>query len=221
MPSEVIWLRPERTGVGRPPGRSRAEITAAAVALGDRSGLEAVTMHQLARELGTRAPSLYRYVENRDELLDLMVDHVVGELDLGTPSGDWSHDLVAYGLAAREVHRRHPWLAERITTRPGVGPHGADVLEYVLGALADHPADDATKLVAYAMLNALVIAWVQNERAGGGDLERNTAYMAHVAAAGHHPHIAALDIQPGEHDHDRLPAILGDVLRGLLPTADR
>ncbi len=220
VPSEVIWLRPEKAGVGRPASRSRAEIAVAAVQLADRSGLEAVTMHQLAREIGTRAPSLYRYVENRDELLDLMADHVVGEFDLGAATGDWSADLLRYGLQAREVHRRHPGLAERITTRPGVGPNGAAVLEFFLAALAEHPADDGTKLVAWGMLNALVMSFVQSERADP-DLERNAAYVAHLAAAGTHPHIAALGAPPVDPERDHLAELLPRLLTSLLPDLPR
>jgi AcrR family transcriptional regulator len=55
-----IWMRPERAGVGRPAQRSRAEITAAAVAIADREGLDAVSMRRVAAELGTGAASLDR-----------------------------------------------------------------------------------------------------------------------------------------------------------------
>ena len=67
-----VWLRPERTGVGRPPRWTRDEVTRAAVAVADREGIEAVTMRRVGAELGTGAGSLYRYVQSRDELLDLM-----------------------------------------------------------------------------------------------------------------------------------------------------
>src|SRR5215468_4033019 len=86
---DPIWLRPEHAAVGRPAQRSRAEVTAAAVAIADRDGLEAVSMRRVAAELGTGAASLYRYVETRDELLDLMTDEVAAEYSLPAPSGDW------------------------------------------------------------------------------------------------------------------------------------
>ena len=41
-PRDVIWMRPEHAATGRPAQRSRAEITAAAVAIADREGLDAV-----------------------------------------------------------------------------------------------------------------------------------------------------------------------------------
>ena len=215
MTSELIWLRPEKAGVGRPAQRSRAEITAAAVRLADRSGLGAVSMRHVAAELGTGAGSLYRYVDTRDDLLDLMADQVYGEYAFSAPTGNWLDDLVDVGIQAREIFRRHPWLVDLVTTRPVVGPNGVDVVEHVLAVLADHPADDGTKLIAYAMLNSIVASLAQNERSGADNL-RSARYVAHVVAEGRHPHIAALKVGPPVEGEDLFPGILGRVLTGLL-----
>jgi AcrR family transcriptional regulator len=48
---------------------ARAEITAAAVTIAGREGLDAVSMRRVATELGTGAASLYRYVDTREDLL--------------------------------------------------------------------------------------------------------------------------------------------------------
>jgi hypothetical protein len=45
-PGDVIWMRPEHAATGRPAQRSRAEITAAAVTVADREGLDAVSMRR-------------------------------------------------------------------------------------------------------------------------------------------------------------------------------
>ena len=214
MGPEPIWLRPEKSGVGRPAQRSRAEITEVAVRLADRSGLDAVSMRQVAAELGTGAGSLYRYVETRDDLLDLMADHVAAEYELAAPTGDPVADLVGLGLQAREIYRRHPWLIELVLTRPVIGPHGVDVTEHVLAVLADHPAPGPDKLVAWAMLTAVVAAATRNELSSA-DTSRSARYLGHVVARGEHPHLAALDLSsaaPG----DPLPGALTKVVRGLL-----
>jgi AcrR family transcriptional regulator len=212
--SDLIWMRPEGSGVGRPAGRSRVEITEAAVRVADRDGLAGVSMRHVAAELGTGAGSLYRYVDTREDLLDLMADHVAGEYRLGTPTGAWLDDLVDVGLQAREIHRRHPWLPELVLTRPVAGPRGLDVTEHVLAVLADHPASDSDKLVAFAMLQAVVAAAAQAE-ASPVDMLRGARFVAHVVAQGHHPHLAALD--PGPGDSDPLPDALRRILSGLLP----
>src|ERR1700693_861499 len=119
-----IWLRPERSAAGRPAQWSRAEITRAALRIADAEGLEAVTMRRVAAELGTGAASLYRYVQTREDLLDLMTDAAGAEYELTPPTGDCLAALPAFGEQARFIFRRHRWLAGLTMTRPVIGPNG-------------------------------------------------------------------------------------------------
>ncbi|MCC9309487.1 TetR/AcrR family transcriptional regulator [Kitasatospora sp. RB6PN24] len=219
----VIWLRPERAAAGRPAERSRAEITAAALDLADREGLDAVSMRRVAALLGTGAASLYRYIATRDDLLDLMTDATGAEYDLPRPTGDWRADLLAVARQTRQIMRRHPWLPPLVITRPALGPHAADVLERVLELLADHPAPAARKLEAFALLNAMTALFVQNEPAAAtpSAAARRTAYLRHVSAAGTHPRIAAAlaDLAgpaAGPDDTDPFDGAITRVLNGLL-----
>jgi len=83
--------------VGTPqPARTRPRstltpqrIAAAAVAIADTEGLDAVTMRRLAADLGVAPMAAYRYVSGKDELLELMVDHVYGELTLPSETKGW------------------------------------------------------------------------------------------------------------------------------------
>jgi len=218
-------MRPERATVGRPAQRSRGEITAAALAIADREGLSAVSMRRVAAELGTGAASLYRYVQTRDELLDLMSDAVGAEYTFAEPSGDWLADLVAIGEQSRAILRRHPWLVGLITTRPVLGPNGIALLEHVLAVLAPHPADMAAKLEAFAMLSGITAQFVQYELAGGSAAyRRNAAYLQHAATSGEHPRLAQLLSQApatagpagGYDPADRYSDILSRILLGLL-----
>jgi AcrR family transcriptional regulator len=222
-----IWMRPERASVGRPAQRSRAEITAVAMDIADHEGLDAVSMRRVAAELGTGAASLYRYVETREELLDLMTDAAGGEYSLPAPTGDWLADLVAVGEQSRVILRRHPWLPSLILTRPVIGPKSIALLEHVLAVLAGHPADLSAKLEAFAMLNGMTATFVLHELSGGSAMqERNVAYLRHAATSGEHPRLAELLSQasqapPAEPAESADPAaryddILARILIGLL-----
>lgn len=221
-PGGIIWLRPERASAGRPPQHTRAEITAAAVAIADRDGLPAVSMRRVAADLGTGAASLYRYLDTREDLLDLMTDAAGGEYSLPPLSGDWLTDLVVTGQQARAIMRRHPWLPSLVIIRPTLGPNGLALLEHVLGVLAGHPAPLAAKLEAFAMLSTITAVFVQHELAGGSAAQRrNQAYLQHVLAAGDHPRLAQLlgsaaadPASPA--GADPYPGILARVLTGLL-----
>ena len=218
-----IWMRPERAAVGRPAQRSRAEITVVALDIADREGLDAVSMRRVAAELGTGAASLYRYVETREELLDLMIDATGTEYDLAPPTGDWLADLLAVGEQCRAILRRHSWLPAMCISRPVLGPSGVAMLEHVLAVLEHHPASVQAKMEAFAMLNGLTAVSVLYELAGGSDLQaRNVAYLQYAIASGEHPRLAALLSQPpGAPAEPTDPAgsyrdILARVLTGVL-----
>jgi AcrR family transcriptional regulator len=223
---DVIWMRPERAATGRPAGHSRDEITAAAVAIADRDGLDAVSMRRVAADLGTGAASLYRYLETREDLLDLMIDATGAEYVAAAPTGDWLADLLDIGEQARAIMRRHPWLPPLLITRSVLGPNGLVLLERVLEALAPCPASIATKLEAFALLTAATALFVLNELTGGPDRQqRNAAYLHHSLAAGRHPRLAELLTPPpgwtGPPDAttdpaDRYRDIVARILTGLL-----
>ena len=217
---QLIWMRPERAGVGRPAQRSRAQITAAAVAIADAEGLDAVSMRRVAADLGTGAASLYRYVETREDLLDLMADAIGAEQSYPPPSGDWLADLVAVGEQTRMIMRRHRWLAGLIFTRPVLGPNGLVLIEHVLEILAGHPADTSAKLEAFAMLTSITAAFVQHENAGGPALEKRHAdYLIHAVTSGAHPRLGELlagAAPPPADPADRYADIVRKVLAGLL-----
>lgn len=212
----VIWLRPEQSAVGRPARHTRAAITEAAVRIGDERGLAAVTMRDVASALDTAAGSLYRHVTGRDELTDLMADHVAAEYDLRPPTGAWLHDLTELATQGLAIHHRHPWLAEIVTT-PIPGPHGIALTEHWLTVLADHPARDSEKLVAFAVTNALLGAFA---RTGYGADEARTraqrAYVGHVLAQGRHPLLAAVRPEGPTDPELVFPEVVRRTLRGLL-----
>ena len=99
-PGGSIWTRPERSARGPVPEHSRAEIASAGVALADAAGLGAVTMRSVAAAIGTGPASLYRYLANRAELLELMADQARGELGYDGGAG--------CGCAGRPAARARP-----------------------------------------------------------------------------------------------------------------
>jgi len=222
-PGGVIWMRPEHAATGRPAKRSREEITAAAIAIADREGLDAVSMRRVAAGLGTGAASLYRYVETREDLLDLMIDATGAEYVFAAPTGDWLADVLAIGDQARAIMRRHPWLPSLLITRAVLGPNGLVLLEHVLAALAPHPAGIAAKLEAFAMLNTVTALFTHNELTGGSQRQRrNAAYLQHALATGRYPRLAELlapattDPGPAPDPAGRYRDIMARILTGLL-----
>lgn len=223
-PGASIWLRPERSAVGRPAQWSRAEITQVALRIADTEGLDAVSMRRVAAELGTGAASLYRYVETREDLLDLMTDATGAEHDPAPSTGDWLADLIAFGERARAIFRRHHWLAGLTMTRPVIGPNGTAVIEHFLTLLRGHPADIRAKMEAFGMLNGITAAFVLQEQADASLQARNLAYLGHALTSGSHPRLASFlspqaQLLPPEELASRYPGLIARVLTGLLGPA--
>jgi AcrR family transcriptional regulator len=131
----LIWFRDEPAA--RRPSHSRAEIARAAIEIADSKGFEAVSMRRVAQELGAGTMTLYHYVRNKDELVALMTDAVMGEILVpeGELSGDWRTALTEIANRTRDTFARHRWIFERFGDgRPG--PNGMRHFEQSLAAVA-------------------------------------------------------------------------------------
>ncbi|GGQ38085.1 TetR/AcrR family transcriptional regulator [Couchioplanes azureus] len=130
---------PARTG--RPPRLTVDEVVTAAVALADAEGLEATSMARVAARLGVGTMTLYTYVPSRAELVELMVDAVLGARELPGPGDprppDWRDRIRLYADRTRAMYRAHPWLSRVPTVRPPLGPGVFREREYVLSAVED------------------------------------------------------------------------------------
>lgn len=218
---ESIWLRSAGATTGRPATRSREQITAVAVALADERGIEAVSMRNIAEQLGTGAASLYRYVGGRDDLLALMIDSTAGEYRLKAPTGEPVEDLIDVAHQMRSIMLKHFWLPNLVLTRPALGPQALVVLDHVLEVLADVPLSGRTKLETFAVLNATVATFAMNEHASK-TFDVDDSYMHHVVATGEWPRITELVEDLSADDtasSDRRMGVLRAVLLGLMQQA--
>ena len=134
------------------------------MALADAEGLEAVTMRRVAAQVGAGVMSLYSYAPDKDTLLELMVDHVSGELPSSAAlTGDWRTDLKTIAHLQRANMLRHPWLPTALSTRRSLGPNTLAFLEHALAALRPTGLDGAAKLEVFAQLTAFVAGHVTHE----------------------------------------------------------
>jgi AcrR family transcriptional regulator len=108
----------------------------AAVEVADRDGIESISMRRLAQELGVEAMSLYTHVRNKEDLLDGMVDAVIGAIPIAG-DGSWKDELRQMMLAARGVMLLHPWAPRTIETRTAPGAAALHYVNAVLGVLRE------------------------------------------------------------------------------------
>ncbi len=114
---------------------SRERILLTAIHLADKGGLESLSMRKLAQEMGVQAMSLYNYVASKDDLLDGIVDLVVGEIEVPDLSAEWQTAMRRRAHSAHQVLLRHPWATMPMVSRINVGPAMLRYIDATLGCL--------------------------------------------------------------------------------------
>ncbi|SCG58263.1 TetR/AcrR family transcriptional regulator [Micromonospora rifamycinica] len=156
----TVWLRDEPARNRRATPLTRERIVTAAVALLDRHCVDGLTMRRLAERLGVTPTALYWHVTTKEDVLDLAVDQIFGEVPLPTenaavtdnptesavvtddPTGDpsvaagtdWRDDVRTLTAGWRAAMLRHPW-APSLIGRPMLGPHVLARTEFLQSAL--------------------------------------------------------------------------------------
>jgi AcrR family transcriptional regulator len=137
--------------VRRPP-LNRERVLTAAVVLADESGADSLSMRKLAQELNVVPMALYKHVANKEELLDGMVDVIVGEIDTGAGGADWKSAVRQRVLAARQILLRHPWARQVIESRTNKSPVVLKYMDAMIGMFrAGGFSVDLTHHVMHAM----------------------------------------------------------------------
>ncbi|WP_233520332.1 TetR/AcrR family transcriptional regulator [Prauserella sp. PE36] len=135
---ELLWgLQEDRPRRGPKPRFTLDDVVASALAIADAEGLAAVSMRRVASDLGVTAMSLYGYVPGKAELIDLLVDRVVGEVDISAALPDgWRARLEHVARQNWDLSLRHPWLLQVSSSRPVLGPNMIAKYDYELRAVA-------------------------------------------------------------------------------------
>jgi AcrR family transcriptional regulator len=180
-----------------------------AVAIADERGLAALTMRSLGQQLGVEAMSLYNHVANKDDVLDGLVEVVMGEVvaaaeQIPPPAdpSEWKAVMRARILAAREVLLRHRWAPGLMETRSKTPSTVMRYFDSVLGLMLQggfsidlaHHAMHALGSRAFGFSQELFVE-------GDGDPEPEVSAMLMQQLAAHYPNLAAL-MRVISHDAD-------------------
>jgi AcrR family transcriptional regulator len=178
-----------------------APADAGPVELLDAEGLERVSMRRVAAELGVTVGALYWYVATKDELLELVLDDVLGDARTPDVPGEWRAALAAHAEGMRQVLLRHPWALPLLSRLPNIGPNAVALAEAALGiaARAGFPDPPAVVAALHDQVVGAVLAQtgLQHARSMSGGADRLAAYLA--SAAERHP-AAAAAMQAGAGD---------------------
>ena len=164
VPADGAERDPRGRGRNRlAPALSRAEIVDAAIAVADAEGSDAVSMRRIAQVLRVGTMSLYWHVANKDQLLDLMLDTLIGEIEVPEPGGDWQADLRAHARNERATLLRHLWVMDFLGGRPPLGPNTLLHLDRALALLDGLGLDIATAVNILGVVQTYVLGSVLRE----------------------------------------------------------
>jgi AcrR family transcriptional regulator len=203
---------------------TRERVLRAAVAMADRDGVASLSMRKLAKELGVEAMSLYHHVASKHALLDGMVDHVFGEIELPAGERGWREAMRQRAISARAALRRHPWAIALMESRASPGPANLRHHDAVIGCLRRAGFSVALTAHAYSILDAYTYGFALQEASLPFDTPEETAevaqsIMAEFPAADAYPHLAELAVehvlQPGYDYGDEYEFGLELILDGL------
>ena len=157
---------------GRPGrGLSLDRIVTATLELMDEQGIGAATMRAVSSRLGVRSMSLYRYVQDRDELFDAVVERIVNELADDPevqlrPVDGWRPYLAGMAHGVRRYARAHPHAFPLVATRPPAAPwvnpplRSLRWVEAMLTGLVREGFSDEQVLFTYRTFNSFLLGYL-------------------------------------------------------------
>lgn len=227
----VIWQRLQTAAQRQLRALDHEGIARAAIQIADAEGLRAVTMRKVASRLDRGTMSLYRYVNGKDDLVELMYDTALAEVVPDhDPGGDWRADLAEVARRIRQTMHHHPWMAD-LTMRSNLGPNAVATLEYAMTAVDGLGLDIDGMMDLYATVQQFTMGFVQAElaqfehqRRTGMDEQTWQRHLGpHVTgliSSGQHPYLKRI-VEDAEDvpDQDKVfERRLNKVLDGLTPT---
>jgi AcrR family transcriptional regulator len=221
-PASLIWFREEPAA--RRPSHSRADIARAAIEIADAEGFDAVSMRRVAQKLGAGTMTLYHYVRNKDELVTLMSDTIMGEILVpeGELSDDWRIALTQIATRTRQVFANHRWIFDRFGDgRPG--PNGMRHFEQSLAAVSSLDLDREETFELIGQLDDYVFGYALREVQELEEHERGwpaevVDFLQHELDSGDYPLISEFfgdDVNTGVEEIFDLITLEGRFERGL------
>ena len=161
---------------------SRERILSAALHLIDANGLMTLNMRDLGRALGASTMSVYRHFQNKSDLIDAVVDHVVEGFAPPSTEGSWQDQVKTISINVRTAMLAHPELADLIGRELRRSPTSlrvnAEIIQRLRAAgvpvalLADTYWALSSYTTGYALLEAQTYRHRRQERKQSSAVER-------------------------------------------------
>jgi TetR/AcrR family tetracycline transcriptional repressor len=170
IPSPPWQRTPKRVPRRRADPLTTEAIVDAALPVLDAEGLDGLTMRRVAERLGVSPASLYWHVGSKDGLLDLVLDRVIGEIEVPEPEPErWQEQLKEVAVAMRATILRHRDVVRISIGRVPMGPNALRFTERTLALLRSGGVPDEFSVHGQLLLFSVVNGFTMDETGQGGE----------------------------------------------------
>jgi len=162
---------------------NREQVLGIAMRFADEHGIGLLTMRKLGEAAGVEAMSLYNHVANKDDLLDGMINLVLGEIELPGVGDPWKRAMRDRAISMRNVLTRHPWAISIINTRTSPGAATLRHHDAVIGCLRDGGFSIRLTAHAFAALDSYIYGFVLQEQTLPIGTDDENAELVHAMMA--------------------------------------
>ena len=186
---------------------SRDEVVRVAVTVADAGGIDALSMRALARRLSVAPMALYKHVENKEDLLDDMIDVVFAEVGFPLDGTGWRTAMRQRAMAMREALLRHPWAIGLMESRSRPGPANLQHHNAVMGCLREAGFSFMMAIRAYNTMDSYIYGSLLQQRNLPFETPEESAdlvaeIMASTSLAEEYPYLAEVVVELAKRGYD-------------------
>ncbi|EIJ81756.1 TetR family transcriptional regulator [Bacillus methanolicus PB1] len=141
----------------------KERIVQTAIVLLNKEGYHNLTMRKLAAALDIRAASLYWYIKNKDELIQLISDEISSKIPLPDSKKNWKDQLKSIAISYRGVLLSIRDSAEVMAYTIPITPHRLRLIENLYQILIQAGFSPADVVSTAAFYNNYILSFVMDE----------------------------------------------------------
>lgn len=183
---------------------TREKICDFAIKLIESDGLENLSMRALAGHLGVEAPSLYKHISSKSDLLDLIQESIVNQLLFNQKISCWQNCLLEVAVSIRKILLKYRNIAPLFATRPALGESALELASKVYEFLSNAGFKPQEVIFAYRILCRFVFGHVLAETGHlSGCHKEKTEKQVFLACKEKFPYIFNASVSKISKDHNQ------------------
>ena len=163
-------------------------------------------MRAVAKELKVAPNAIYSYVKSKGDLVDAVIDALLGDIEIPDQSLEWREALFRLMWTSRTILLRHADLMPLFLSKPTRGPSALRLGEATLGFLSRGGIRDQAAVSALRILLVYTIGFAAQEAPRRDDPKRSKRQAETIrvySSAYNQPRLQSLAALLAKHADDR------------------